>query len=115
MNAVPAIIFLLYRKKFDISKDMRVLWTLFALTSCLLLILFPLSPSSTFLDRVGLYMIPIQLMVFGHLSSILTAKPQEGSLINLFAILYFAAVQFVWLNYAANSYAWLPYRSLLMS
>jgi hypothetical protein len=28
-------------------------------------------------------------------------------------IAYAAAVQFVWLNYAVNSFAWLPYRNYL--
>lgn len=115
MNAVPSMIFMIYRDKFHLSNEMKFIWTMFAVTSCLLIMIFPLSPSSTLVDRLGLYMIPIQLMVFGHLSSVMAKKPQEGGLINLFAVLYFAVVQYVWFNYAKSVFAWVPYHSLLTS
>ena len=115
MNVLPAIIFLLNRKKFDLSEDMKYFWTNISLASCFLIVAFVVSPSSTVVDRLGLYLIPIQLMVFGHLSSVFAKGPQEARLINIAGIAYFATVQFVWLNYANNSFAWLPYRSLLAS
>jgi hypothetical protein len=113
MNAVPSVLFLMYRKRFRLSEDVEFMWSLFAVVSCLLVVSFPVSPSSTVVDRLGLYMIPIQLMVFGHLPQVLSRKPADARLINFFGIAYFAVVQFVWLNFAANAYAWLPYRSVL--
>jgi hypothetical protein len=113
MNAIPSILFLLYRKRFEFSEDVRFLWSMFAVASCLLIGGFVVSPSSTVVDRLGLYMIPIQLMVFGHLPRVLARKPADARLISFFCVLYFALVQFVWLNFATNANVWLPYRSLL--
>lgn len=115
MNVVPALIFLLNRRKFKMSDDMRLIWTMFSITSCLLIAAFAVSPSSTVVDRLGLYLIPIQLMVFGNLPVVLGAKMDDARLINFFAIGYYASVQFIWLNYATNAFAWLPYKSLLWS
>jgi len=113
MNALPSVLFLLCRKRFQISDDMKLIWTMFAVTSCLLIGAFVVSPSSTVVDRLGLYLIPIQLMVFGNLSTVLGRRLDEARLINLLGIVYFGSVQFIWLNYANNAFAWLPYRSLL--
>jgi hypothetical protein len=115
MNAIPSVVFLLFRKRFQLSEDMKLIWTMFAVASCLLIGAFVVSPSSTVVDRLGLYLIPIQLMVFGNLSTVLGRRLDEARLINLLGILYYAAVQFIWLNFATNAYAWLPYHFLLFS
>jgi hypothetical protein len=92
---------------------MRVVWTIFSLLSCLAFVGFGIPPSSTIVDRLALYLIPIQLLVFGNLPSALARQPAEARLISTAGIAYFAAVQFVWLNYADNASVWLPYQSLL--
>jgi hypothetical protein len=73
--------------------------------------LFAISPSSTAIDRISLYLIPIQMLVFSRLP---TAFPghREGTKNQLMLVLiaYCAIVQFVWLNYATHSYLWVPYQ-----
>jgi hypothetical protein len=115
MNAVPSVIYLLNRKRFYLSDDMRFLWTMLALLACLLVGAFMVSPSSTVVDRLGLYLIPIQLMVFGNLPAVFAKRKEDVHLINLACIVYYAVVQFVWFNFATNAINWLPYRSLLTS
>jgi hypothetical protein len=74
------------------------------------LVMLLFTNSSTAVDRLALYLIPLQMFVWGRLPS---AFPDRGRLniqISIVIIAYSAAIQFVWLNYAANSFAWLPYK-----
>jgi hypothetical protein len=112
MNAVAAGIFLALQRRFQIPAESLALWRWISLLSLVLFAAYFLSPgSSTALDRLGLYLLPLQLFVFSHLPTVLgrrKAKPWVFLIIG-----YCIAVQFVWLNYAGNNYAWLPYRNHL--
>ena len=110
MNAVPAAILLLWRRRFEFAKAEAVLWRWFAIISLALLGLFLLSPSSTALDRVALYMLPLQLVVFAHLPDVFGIRGRRNEVLVLAVLFYYAAVQFVWLNYASHAISWLPYR-----
>ena len=70
MNAVPAAILLLWQRRFEFIKAEAVLWRWFAIISLALLGLFLVSSSSTAVDRVALYMLPLQLVVFAHLPDV---------------------------------------------
>ena len=65
------------------------------------------------MDRVALYMLPLQLVVFSHFPDLLGRKPGNQSLLVIAVIGYYALVYFVWLNYATHAHAWLPYRNYL--
>jgi hypothetical protein len=95
---------------------------------------FYVTSASTALDRLALYMIPLQLAVFANVpyifersdmeQDVLTSDnsylqqnfemPPAGSANAVFIIavvlLYYGSIQFVWLNFGANSMWWLPYR-----
>jgi hypothetical protein len=110
MNALPAIVFLALRDSFELEPVERRLWTwlcLFALGSVVLLIV---SPSSTAVDRMALYFIPVQLFVLSRLPDALARKKISGSAAVFGIIVYSASVQFVWLNFATHAYAWVPYK-----
>ena len=110
MNAVPALLFLALRKRFAITGVARAWWSMIALMSLALVVLVTLSPATTALDRIGLYCIPIQLFVFGHLSAVMTTTIKGRRLISFGAITYYAVVLFIWLNYATHAELWLPYK-----
>lgn len=110
MNAVPAILFLALRRRFTISAESSALWAVFSVISVLLVLLVAAAPSSTVIDRVGLYFIPVQLFVFGNLSTTLSARDQGRLLVRFLTISFYAGVLFVWLNYATHAEYWLPYR-----
>jgi len=110
MNAVPAVILLLWRRRFEFSEAEAVLWRWFAIISLALLGVFLVSPSSTAVDRVALYMLPLQLVVFAHLPDVLGHRGRRNDELVLAVLFYYATVQFVWLNFASHAVAWLPYR-----
>lgn len=107
MNAVPALLLLIYRKRLVPDEQQRKLWlwmAAFALL-CLPLVLV----SSTAVDRVALYLIPVQLFVFARLPR-LAQTPRARTPLVLGIVGYYAAVQFVWLNFATHAQYWTPYR-----
>ena len=109
MNAVPALIFLRRRRSFEQALPAARMWFWFSIASLFLLAILFVSPSSTAVDRIALYMLPLQLVVFSSLPETRGPTTTNQSLIVLILI-YYAAVLFTWLNYAATSYTWIPYR-----
>jgi len=111
MNLVPATLALTMASRLGFSDTERKLWRNFGLASFALLALVVISPSTTAVDRVALYILPIQIAVLsrvpGGLMNELTGK--------LVVIAYSLAVQFVWLNFAAHADYWVPYRFFPMS
>lgn len=106
MCAVPAVLFLFYRNRLAFSDDERALWRNFSLASIALAVLFLLSTASTAVDRIALYLLPLQLAVFARLPLLINSRVGGRVLV----IALFAAVQFVWLNYAQTARGWIPYR-----
>jgi hypothetical protein len=109
MNAVPAFLFLVYRERFELDRAERLLWTWIAVIALAFVPALVLSPSSTAVDRVALYFIPLQLYVFSRLPDALwRGKHRPGA--RALVAGYYAAVLFVWLNYATHSKYWVPYQ-----
>jgi len=110
MCAVPATLFLVFRKRFQLSSRQCVFWTWMAIGALLMLVLLTVLPSSTVVDRVGLFWIPIQLFVLSRLPNALGRRHGENVLWVLGVVGYSAAVHFIWLGYAVTAFAWLPYQ-----
>jgi hypothetical protein len=110
MNALPACVFLILRKRFALPLEQEKFWTWMALFALAFIMFLYISPSSTAVDRVALYLIPLQLFVWSRVPD---AIGRTGG-INVFwvslIIAYSAAVQFVWLFFATHSYLWIPYQ-----
>jgi len=109
MNAVPSILFLIFRNKFPISNNEKQFWTLMSLGGVATIFVLQVSTSSTAVDRVALYWIPIQLYVFSWLPLVLR-KNLDPKLTTYLIVIYYAVIQFVWLFYADTAFAWLPYQ-----
>jgi len=73
-------------------------------------VLLLVSPSSTAVDRVALYWIPLQLFVWSRLPDVLGRFGQRNPLWVTAVFSYSAAVLFVWLFFASHAHAWLPYQ-----
>lgn len=110
MNALPALVFLGLRRNFDMLATERRLWTWLSLVALGSVGVLAVSPSSTAVDRMALYLIPIQLFVLARLPEALQKLDYNRKPVILAVVAYSAAIQFVWLNFAAHSYAWVPYR-----
>lgn len=109
MNALPALLFLLYRRRFNLLAEERSLWTWMSSMALVFVVLLAVSPSSTAVDRVALYFIPIQLYVFSRLPDVI-ALGKHRMAIRLMVVAYYGAVLYVWLNFASHSKYWIPYQ-----
>jgi hypothetical protein len=110
MNALPAVLFLLFRRRFQLSVEQRSFWSWMAWSALLLVGLLAVSPSSTAVDRIALYWIPLQLFVLSRLPNALGRREGKNLLWVLIVVAYSASVHFVWLFYADTAFAWLPYQ-----
>ena len=110
MLALPATILLVRRRRFPFNLAQARLWFWTAVLSLVLLALVILSPATTAVDRIGLYLLPLQLVVFAHLPEVLGRPGQKNGVWVGAVLAYYAAVQFVWLNFATHAYAWVPYQ-----
>lgn len=110
MNLLPALLFLLLQKNIAISDQERRLWTLMSLISIAMWAAYFVTGLSTALDRIALYMIPIQLFVAAHFPDALGKSGGSKGGGVLLVLGYYATVQFVWLNFASHAPYWLPYR-----
>lgn len=110
MNAVPAALLLYFRRRLFYDQREQRLWVWIAVLS--LSTLPMLTVSATGVDRVALYFLPLQLFVFSRLP-LLAATANTYRAIVYGTVAYYALVLFVWLNFAVNSDAWLPYRNFL--
>ncbi len=103
---VPALLFFLLRSKLRFDRDEEILWRNFSLAAFGLVALLFIFPSSTVVDRIALYLLPLQVVVFARLPFVLNSEMQAKAIL----VPLFAAVLFVWLNFAINAHAWIPYR-----
>ena len=110
MNGIAAITFLYYRRMLTLTSTELRLWTFTSFMAIAMLIAYFLTELSTALDRMALYLIPLQFVIAAHLPDVLGYTGRKNS-IGVFVVLaVFFMVQFVWLNFATHSNYWLPYK-----
>ena len=110
MNALPAVMFLWFRKHFSLLPSQIVFWTWMSLAALGFVVLLLVSPSSTAVDRIALYWIPLQLFVWSRLPDVLGRRGRRNPVWVTAVVGYSGAVFFVWLFFASHSFAWLPYQ-----
>ena len=106
MNLVAAALFLLRGHRLGFDETNRVIWRNFSLAAVGFLILLFVLPSSTAVDRMSLYIAPLQVVVLSRLPGSIIGNRLGSTAI----IVYSFLIQFVWLNYAEHANAWVPYR-----
>ncbi len=110
MNAIPAAVFIIFNKSFSIDSKNRGLWLWMAWSALLFVPVLVVSPSSTAVDRVALYWIPLQLVIFSRLPDAFGVVGRRNQLWIYLLVAYSATIMFAWLFFADNAHAWLPYR-----
>lgn len=110
MNAVPAALFLVFKKRFVLVSKTRNFWIWMAWGALLFIPLLVVSPSSTAIDRVALYWIPLQLVIFSSLPDAFGVPGRRNPLWVYLVAAYSATVMLAWLFFADTAHAWLPYR-----
>lgn len=111
MNVVPAILLVIYRNRLSVSESERKIYLVMAfLAICAFLALVVGAFPSTALDRISLYLIPLQLFVFANLPDAFGRFEGQKQAVVIVILFYYALVLFVWLNFANFSGWWQPYR-----
>ena len=113
MYAIRSYYVLIWHRHFEMSLQKIRLWIWFSLISLALLVIYFLTPASTAVDRVALYMIPLQLAVFPYVPEVYGTRHGRNTVFTAAVLIYYAAVLFVWLNFATHSKYWVPYRNWL--
>lgn len=106
--ALAAGVFFAARQALRFDELERRIWRNFSIATLFTVLALLLSPSSTAVDRVSLYLLPMQLVILARLS-FWFGPPFFARLL---VVGYSALVLFVWLNYAAHAFAWLPYQTV---
>jgi hypothetical protein len=106
MNMLAAAVLWLGRRKLELARVEWKVWRNFSLASVASLVFLVMSPSSAAVDRISLYIIPLQIAVLGRVPLIFKSR-LFGTVV---VASYCFAVEFVWLNFAQFSDAWVPYQ-----
>lgn len=109
LNLVPALLLLTKPGRFGFTPQEEKVWRYIAIAACIMPIVLIATPSSTAVDRMALYLMPLQIVVLAR-AYLLFASPRFGIAV---LIGYSLMVQAVWLNFAGHSRLWLPYQSFL--
>ena len=109
MNLIPAVIFFLYFSKFKQFGDQN-LWLFVGLLNCNLVktVYFPFTSSIS--DRIALYFLPIQIVVFSRIPTFID-DIYLRTLLVCGILSDYATVLFVWLNFSPYAQHWVPYRT----
>lgn len=110
MNLLPATIFLALYRRFNLPLADARLWRIFSYAAFGTVVMLAVLSSSTLVDRVALYLIPLQLFVLSRLPYAMGQNGQPNASVAVAVIAYSAIIQFVWLNFAGNAPAWVPYQ-----
>ncbi|MFN3144905.1 MAG: EpsG family protein [Paracoccaceae bacterium] len=110
MNVMPAALFMIYRRSFVMPEGEFKLWRIFSVLALASFAAYFTLPMSTALDRMGLYLIPLQLVVFSHLPDVMGKFGRKNQSFVILIVGYYALVLFTWLVFANNSRWWIPYQ-----
>ena len=113
MTALPGAILLYWRDRFGLAASERWIWMMLSAGGIAALALVLIFPTSTAIDRVGLYLLPVQLFVYARLPDAMSGNDRTARVLVAAVVALYAAAFYVWLNFAINVEYWLPYRSFL--
>jgi hypothetical protein len=109
LNAIPAVIYLVFMRKWKARFGESDLLPMLAVLS--ILSVFGVSISSTGIDRLALYLSPIQMIVYGSLP-FLFGRKYKTTLSSVIIVLHMI-ILFWWFNYSNTAFAFIPYNNLI--
>jgi len=113
MTAILATIFLCFRNSFVLNRTEKDFWTGVSILALVLLFLYFLSPSSTAVDRIGIYLIPLQLFVMSRLPDVFGVYGARNPIIHYLIIMYSLLILTTWIFFSFNAKNWIPYESFI--
>ncbi|MGB5686992.1 MAG: EpsG family protein, partial [Candidatus Electrothrix sp.] len=110
MNGVAAVFLLRYWKQWKqvYPNALLWLWMAYGAIACVFVVGF----ATTAVDRLALYLTPLQVVVFSRLPFLARKKYHPDTMI-AWILFGYGAVLFVWLHFASHAVYWIPYRNIL--
>lgn len=112
MNAFPGLVFLIWGKRLKLPTQENRLWLGIAALTMACVIGLKVVPSTTVVDRIALYAIPVQLFVGSRVPDLEMLRI-DSRVFTLLIVALAVAVQFTWLFLAKTAFAWIPYQNVL--
>ncbi len=109
LNVIPSVIYLVFWRQWRARFGASELLLLLAVLS--ILSVFGVGVSSTGVDRLALYLSPIQMMVYGSLPFLFGYQYKTQLTVGIIAIQLL--IMFLWLSYANTAEPFLPYQNLM--
>jgi hypothetical protein len=106
MNLVAALAFWVAGRRMQFNETEWKIWLYFSLASVGFLVLLFALPSSTAVDRMSLYIMPLQIAVLSRIPMALNSSFAGRAAV----LTYVGLVEFVWLNFAQHARFWVPYQ-----
>ena len=114
MNALPGLVFLIWGKSLKLPTQEHRIWLGIAALTMGCLLGLKVVPSTSVVDRIALYAIPVQLFVGSRVPDLGLLRMDSRGL-TLLLVVMAVLVQFVWLFFAKTAFAWLPYQTILFN
>ena len=103
-----------FPQSFSFSSKRKIFMDLvFFVSNWFGVLLISVSTASTAIDRLALYILPLQLVIFSNLPDIFSSRFRR--LLVFSVISYCSLILFVWLNFASHAYLWLLYKNFFIS
>ncbi|WP_109317296.1 EpsG family protein [Pseudovibrio ascidiaceicola] len=109
LNALPAVGFLIYGKYANLPPRIDKVMKAMAWAAVFSLILLPLLPSPVIIDRIGKYFLPVQILFFPLIVSLLRGYAFRFIATSLICA-YLFLTQFYWLYTSELADFWVPYK-----
>lgn len=110
MNVIPGLLLFHFKNQLGFRDNEKKFWIII---SCGALACIPLlTISSTVADRIALYFMPLQIVLFSRLHY-LASDIFNKNIIVASVISYYGLVLIVWLNFAGHTEAWIPYKNVI--
>ena len=106
MTVIPAILYLSASNRFGFTAEQKVVWRNMSFAALGLMVLLMTTPSSTAIDRIALYVLPLQIVILARIPQAYTSQGFGRTMV----VGYSAAILYVWLNFAVHAEYWVPYR-----
>ena len=112
MSLIPSLIFLFFYKKFKFDFNENLLKSLSYFTIFLFFLMLVLN-SSAIIDRFGIYLIPLQMIIWSNFINLFENKKNSNNFIFYFISLAYFVVLILWIHFGDYSMWWLPYNNII--
>ena len=110
MNIVAAVLFFLFRRRMGMTQPELTLWRNLSLLSVLLVAPLWYIESTTVIDRLSLYAVPLQLVVFSRLPYALQKSGVSAPMVSAAVVVYSALVLLTYMSLASHAKYYIPYQ-----